>query len=115
MKTLLWLDDKRNPFKMDWIERFSPIGIDVNIIWVKSVNSFIKYIYKFGLPDAICFDHDLGDNNIPEKTGYTAANWLMNYCMDNDKKLPLYNIQSDNTVGAENIDKLLKNYKKHCE
>lgn len=115
MKTLLWLDDKRNPFTRDWIERFSPFGVDVKVIWVKKTDNFIKYIIKYGLPDAICFDHDLGDKSIPEKTGFTAANWLVNHCMDNNLRIPLYSIQSDNTVGAENIDMLIKNYIKHVE
>jgi len=30
-----------------------------------------------------------------------------------DKELPLYNIQSANPVGKDNIDSLLKNYLKH--
>jgi hypothetical protein len=32
--------------------------------------------------------------------------------MDNNKPLPLYNIQSANPVGKENIDGLLKNFLK---
>lgn len=115
MKKLLWLDDMRNPFTGNWVKNFSPIGFNVDINWVKDFHQFINWIKINGLPDAICFDHDLGDVTDDEKTGFTAAIWLMDYCMDNDLKLPLYNIQSDNTVGAENIDMLFKNYIKHVE
>ena len=44
-------------------------------------------------------------------TGYDCAKWLVEYCMDNDKDIPPYGIQSANPVGKENIDKLLKSYK----
>lgn len=113
-KTLLWLDDYRDPFdkKMDWIV-FSPIGRNVNIVWVKSYIEFINYIKKHGLPDAICFDHDLSDyEHLEEKTGYDCAKWLVNYCLDNDLKLPQYTIQSANPTGRENIDKLFKSFNK---
>lgn len=37
-KTLLWLDDRRNPFdtQVDWLI-FSPIGRDVDVVWVQYV------------------------------------------------------------------------------
>ena len=135
MKTLLFLDDYRNPFERDWVERFSPIKTDLEIHWVKKYNEFTQWILLNGLPDVICFDHDLGFEHIKyyfdngghqnqpdpskadfiEKTGYDAAKWLVDYCVDNNLKLPLYGIQSSNEVGKENIDEYLKNYIKHVE
>lgn len=58
-KVLLWLDDYRNPFKDDWLN-FSPIGKDCDVVWVTSYEGFRHWIMVNGLPDAICFDHDLG-------------------------------------------------------
>lgn len=127
MKKLLWLDDYRDPMEGQWLV-FSPITLeDLEVFWVKSYDQFIVWITANGLPDAICFDHDLADEHYKlelddyesermiytEKTGYDCAKWLVDYCIDNNKKLPLYNIQSANPVGKENIDKLLKNYIKH--
>ena len=131
MKTLIWLDDIRNPLENDWLV-FSPIEQPFAPVWLKSYDEFISYIKTYGLPDAICFDHDLG---LPrqlvlrnegkskresrrivreeEKTGYDCAKWLVDYCIDNNKSLPLYNIQSANPVGKENIKSLLENFKKH--
>lgn len=108
-KTLLWLDDCRDPFdkKMDWLI-YSPIGRNVNIVWVSNYNEFVEYITKFGLPDGICFDHDLGE----EKDGYDCAKWLVNYCLDNNEQLPLYSIQSANPVGKKNIDGLFMSLNK---
>jgi len=132
MKTLLWLDDIRSPFENDgsWLV-FSPIEQPFEVIWVKTYDEFTKWITDNGLPTAICFDHDLGKDialaNIKSgmskreakrirrnstKTGKDCANWLVEYCMDNEKDLPLYNIQSANPVGKENIDGLLKNFLK---
>lgn len=129
MKKLLWLDDVRDPLKDDWLN-FSPIPKYelTEIIWVKSYDEFVNWIIINGLPDAICFDHDLGLENHfervknglskrkskllkkEEKTGYDCAKWLVDYCLDNNLKLPLYNIQSANPVGKENIKSILDNF-----
>lgn len=129
MKNLLWLDDYRNPFDIetDWLI-FSPIGRDVNVNWVKSYYEFCEWIKTNGLPDAICFDHDLGKlietellkNGYSkkearkmkgqEKNGYDCAKFLVEYCLDNNLKIPSYSIQSANPVGRENISCLLENY-----
>ena len=99
MKTLLWLDDYRNPMENDWLN-FSPIGKDVEVVWVKSFDEFVDYLNKpIPLPDAICFDHDLGE----EKTGMDAAKYLVNLCNNLRLKLPKFNSQSSNPVGRENI------------
>ena len=136
MKTLLWLDDERNPRAVlqdgsTWLV-FSPIDQPFNLSWVKNYDQFVAYIEHNGLPDAICFDHDLGLSKQleyrakgsskresrrlareTEKTGFDCAKWLVDYCLDRNIDLPLYNIQSANQVGKENIDKLLKNYIKY--
>lgn len=118
MKKLIWLDDCRDPFENpDWLV-FSPIGADVEVIWLKSYTEFTNYLNTQGLPDGICFDHDLGDpmaddNGMSEKTGYDCAKFLVNYCQDNKLKLPSYNSQSSNPVGRDNIINLLNNFKKY--
>lgn len=114
MKKLLWLDDIRNPLENDWLI-FSPIEQPFKCIWLKSYNEFTKWITNNGLPDAICFDHDLGcdSQEIEEKTGYDCAKWLVDYCIDNNLKIPLYNIQSANPIGKDNINNLLKSFVKN--
>jgi len=124
MKKLLWLDDERDPSQDRWTV-FFPIK-NAEVTWVKSYKDFIAWILLNGLPDAVCFDHDLVDISYNpekgqsifvyhEKTGYDCAKWLGEYCIENNKKLPLYAIQSQNPVGKENIDKYLKNIIKHLE
>ena len=132
-KRLLWLDDYRDPFdtETDWLI-FSPIGRDVEIHWVKSFDEFTQWIETNGLPDGICFDHDLAEShyapeevwgegyqdwvnsqNFSEKTGYDCADWLVDYCLDQEELLPRWNSQSANPPGRENINKLLGNFLKH--
>lgn len=140
MKTLLWLDDIRDPLEEDWLA-FSPISKPYKLVWVKSYKEFTQWILKNGLPEGICFDHDLGDEYhwketeeitpgtlLPtqheilyedfknELTGYHCAQWLINYHINNrafyEFTFPKWNIQSANSVGAENIKSVLNQYKK---
>jgi hypothetical protein len=61
MKTLLWLDDYRDPMQGQWLV-FSPIAdAEYEVHWVKSYDEFVDWITKNGLPTGICFDHDLSD------------------------------------------------------
>jgi hypothetical protein len=132
-KILIWLDDTRNPFENNWLN-FSPIPVTgIHVEWVKSYDEFVEYITLNGLPEAICFDHDLGfkiDPNVndvyyhngeisdycllpyqdEEKTGYDCVKWLCNYCLEHNLNLPKWNIQSSNTVGKENMKKYLENF-----
>lgn len=121
MKKLLWLDDIRNPHEtnLDGIKHwlvFSPIQEPYEVYWVKSYNEFITWIERNGIPDGICFDHDLESyvDGI-EKTGFDCAKWLVEYCMDNDCVLPLWNVQSANPVGKENINGLMFGFKEFVE
>ena len=100
MKKLLWIDDFRNPVKY-------VIG-DYDIVWVKNYDDFCKYINENGLPDIICFDHDLGE----EKSGYDCAKFVVNYCQKQNLDIPDYDIQSYNNVGKDNIRSLLNNWHK---
>ena len=107
MKTLLWVDDARNPLENDWLN-FSPIGRNCLVIWAQSYQEAIQFLEK-DWPDAICLDHDLGE----EKSGYDIAKYIVDRCIDEGKKLPEFASQSANPVGRENIITLLSNYKRH--
>jgi hypothetical protein len=91
---------------------------------VRSYNEFVDWIQKNGLPDFISFDHDLADvhyimdfskhsdNQGTEKTGYDAAKWLGDYCLDNKCKLPNFIVHSQNPVGKANIQGYLDNVRR---
>lgn len=113
-KVLLWLDDRREPTE-DWLRRFSPLRKPYEVVHVRKYHQFVSWIEEHGLPDGICFDHDLSDIHIrkstyKEHTGMDCAKWLVKYCLDRKLDVPPWGIQSDNTCGRENIDGLLKSY-----
>ena len=92
----LFLDDERNPkTKRNWTT-------------ARHYQQFIDIILLKGMPDYISFDHDLGE----EKTGMDCACWLVNYCLDHKLSLPEWNVHSANTPGRENIDGLMKSFRK---
>lgn len=102
----LFLDDIRKPPDSSWIV-------------VRSYDAFVAHIEEFGVPDVISFDHDLAFEHYPfadpsptqefrygqykEKTGYECAKWLL----ESGYKLKEWQVHSMNTVGAENIRKLI--------
>lgn len=121
-RVLVFLDDQRNPFDLEanWLV-FSPFELleGDEVIWVKSYNEFVTYIQDFGVPDGVAFDHDLGDESLTnEKTGKDCADFLVEYCLDYGIKIPLWNCQSTNPVGKDNINSIMNNFKKYqdgCE
>lgn len=101
---------------------------------VKNYTEFCNYIEKNGLSDFISFDHDLADFHYDlnpgdydsmseddmiikfgsmEKTGFDCAKWLVDWCLENNQKLPDYVVHSANPIGKQNIESYLNNAKKH--
>lgn len=125
----LFLDDVRS------IEMVYPNFNSQDWVIVRNYHEFINYIKNFGLPAFISFDHDLGfehtrwyfengghgnppdpkEVNFKEKTGYDAAKWLCDYCLDKNLKLPIYKVHSANPVGKQNIISYLENFKKRTQ
>ena len=62
MKTLLWLDDIRDPNVGDWLMSCAPQFAygEGQVMWVKDYDSFCAWIKEHGMPDQNSFDHDLG-------------------------------------------------------
>lgn len=121
MKTILWLDDIRNPFVVrEWLDMIQYLKEEYleienepcDVYWAKTQSEFEKYIKENGLPDLISFDNDLG---IGYGEGYGCAKWLVEYCMDNNTKLPQWYVHSANSVAKENINKLLENFENNYE
>lgn len=89
---------------------------------VRNYREFVEIIQKRGLPEFVSLDHDLAEAHYDpstwkesfkyrEETGYDCAKWLVNYCIDHKQQLPEFIVHSMNPVGAENIEKLLHNFK----
>lgn len=79
---------------------------------VRDYFEFVDIINKhFDEINLISFDHDLACyKNGKEWTGKDAADYLIDYCIDNDKKLTSWYVHSDNTSGKKNIISTITNY-----
>ena len=125
MRILLWLDDRRDPKNPAFMGKWA-IDAPNQVVWVKDYEEFVQWITDNGLPDGLNFDHDIADSHYGvhlenwrkytsaelgvDPTGMDAANWLIEYCLDNDLDLPPFRVHSDNPVGVENIATKLRNY-----
>lgn len=86
-------------------------------IIVRNYFEFIDLVNKrFDDIDLVSFDHDLACyKNDVEYTGKTAVDYLINYCLDNNKKLPNWYAHTDNTSGRQNIRGIILNYLERVE
>jgi hypothetical protein len=111
----LFLDDKRIPSMSH--NKDKGLGDDLSWVIVRDYFEFVDFVIEnFNNINIISFDHDLAcyRDNV-EFTGKTAADFLINYCLDNDKKLPDWYVHSDNTSGKKNIIGVMLNYLKNIE
>jgi len=81
---------------------------------VRTYDDFIDVVNtKFDDIDLISFDHDLAcfDVDGNEMTGKNAVDYVIGYCLDNDKPFPKsWYVHSDNTSGRQNIIGAITNY-----
>ena len=78
---------------------------------------FVDIVNKhFDEIELVSFDHDLACyKDGVEYTGKSAADYLVNYCLDNDKKFPSWYAHTDNTSGRYNIIGSITSYLKNVE
>ena len=105
-KIKVFLDDIRTPFMSH--HNGKGLGAEFTNDWViaRDFDEFVNIIdNNFDNINLISFDHDLAcfDENGEELTGKTAVNYVIDYCLDNDKKFPDWYAHTDNTNGKENI------------
>lgn len=128
----LFLDDIRNPpMVASYIQPSALKNLYLELDWVivRSYIEFVETIRKKGIPSLVSFDHDLSISHysVPttgeswdeyysddnrERTGYDCAFHLLAACVERNVDLPQCLVHSMNIVGRENIEALLKNFKK---
>lgn len=125
-KIYVFLDDKRKDATIVHNPKRG-LGIDIgrsnNWIIFRGYDEFVDFVYtNFDSIGLISFDHDISSYWTDEKTGTTkeltgkdAAQFVIDYCMDNNRELPDWFVHSDNSKGNENIRKLLINYMHRVE
>jgi len=115
----LFLDDERIPGQVTWVSLPS-----AQYTIVRNFEQFVNYIYEYGVPNFISFDHDLADQHYiaaemgvedygQEKTGYDCAVWLVDFCDQWREKFPKYAVHSMNPIGRERIISYIENAKKY--
>lgn len=104
MKYTLFLDDERLPSS-------NLIATTENLAVCRNYEDAVDTVLQLGLPEHICFDHDLGEGSL---TGHDFAKWLVLYAFRSEP-YPIinYSIHSQNPVGAENIKGVIDNYHKY--
>ena len=127
MDRYIFLDDFRDPEDV-----FAYTHNQLYLVgWtiVRSYDEFIEDIKKNGIGSIYSLDHDLADSHyalqdwisledyekFEEKTGYHCAEWLMEYCINNNQVFPTILIHSMNPIGRQNIQLLIDNYHKHYD
>lgn len=97
----IFLDDIREPATGGWTV-------------VRNYNEFVKVATSANMITHMSFDHDLGESD--EKTGYDAAKWFIEECIDNPVLgiyLEYITVHSANPVGKNNIYGIFRNAQKH--
>lgn len=119
------MDDVRDPKEAFSYTRFH-LFLEDNWIVVRNYDQFVetidmKWEIHNAFPEIIAFDHDLADEHygapptaiFTEKTGMDCAKWLVEFCVDNNLKLPRWYVHSMNPAGRDNINYFLRNFKQH--
>ena len=110
----IFLDDIRIPSMSHNVSK--GLGVDYSDkdkwVIVRDYFDFIDLVDKhFDEIDLISFDHDLACyKDGVEYTGKSAVDYLIDYCLDNNKKFPDWYAHTDNTSGKRNIIGAILNY-----
>ena len=100
IKWMLWLDDQFDQEDISF--RHPPIGF----IPAKTSKEAIAFTERFGVPEFISFDHDLGENDNAMK----YIDWLIENHYENN--VPGFQVHSANPVGKANIISKMNSWKK---
>ena len=108
----LFLDDIRMP---DWVYWVTLPTIPTEWTIVRSYNAFCDVIRSKGIPEFVCYDHILEENDhhydgpiTDEKTGYDCARFLCEECRNEGVAHPSFLVHSMDPVGRENIIHYIK-------
>jgi hypothetical protein len=94
----LYIDDIRDAPDSSWIV-------------ARTYDEAIKLL-DTELFDIVSFDHDLGDNNVPERTGYTILMKVVQDKVDGKPVPKEFHVHSANPVGVERMLGVIERYLK---
>jgi hypothetical protein len=129
----LFLDDQSNPIQIvnpTLSEKDRERYLKYTWIIAKSYDEFVEIVSREGVPSMVSFDHDLSEEHwhlshleenllkvgdvvildydvFEVKTGYHAAEWFLEYCVNKRKRPEVILVHSRNPIGKKNIEGLL--------
>ncbi len=113
-KINIFLDDIRTPNMSHHTGKGLGSTFSSSDKWIiiRNYFDFVDFVNKhFDEINIISFDHDLACyKDGTEYTGKTATDYVINYCLDNNKKFPNWYAHTDNTSGRQNIIGSILNY-----
>lgn len=99
MKWNLFIDDERNPETIYLLGEYWTIA--------RSSEQATNLVKEKGMPDAISFDHDLGEND----TSIVFLKWLIEYALENKINwVPECFFHTQNPVGKQNLKSLVSSW-----
>jgi hypothetical protein len=111
---ILFLDDIRTPDMAHHSGKGLGPAYSSEDKWViaRDYFDFVDIVNKhFDEIELVSFDHDLACyKDGVEYTGKTATDYLIDYCLDHNKKFPNWYAHTDNTSGRQNIRGTILNY-----
>lgn len=115
----LFLDDIRVPSMSHNASKGLGLDYSPTDKWViaRDYFDFVDIVNKhFNEIKLVSFDHDLACvKDGREYTGKDAVDYLINFCLDNDKPFPNWYAHTDNTSGRQNIIGAITSYLKNVE
>jgi hypothetical protein len=110
----IFLDDIRIPSMSHNVDKGLGIEYSDKSKWV-IVRDYFEFTdlvdRNFDQINLVSFDHDLACyKDGVEYTGKSAVDYLINYCLDHNKKFPNWYAHTDNTSGKRNIIGAILNY-----
>lgn len=118
MSYVIFLDDERFPHEADkWCKLPAEFFDPAMVVICRCMLDVQLTVTERGFPEAVSFDHDLGNN---VSTGYDVAKWLCNLDSHGNSAFRFpdnfqFFVHSKNPVGAENIRQYMNAYFKHRE
>ena len=110
----IFLDDLRTPRMSHTAGKGLGLAYSSDGKWtiVRDYFQFMDLVDKhFDEIELVSFDHDIASfKDGVEFTGKTAADYLINYCLDHNKEFPDWYVHTDNVRGRTNIIGIILNY-----
>lgn len=113
MKYILWLDDMRAPFEGTDVypEHFRRDRGNIPVLWARDCGQAMWYADRYGTPDFMCLDHDLG---YPPSLGGDTEETVMKFLRYlSETRVPCdWRCHSANPVGVKNVDSFMTSWLK---